>query len=278
MSESEQPEQQWRWPNDRNFSPTVLKTYGQCASRVKMQYLQKLPAPEKFVPFFASGNAAHSALSTIAQQLKVGAELITEEQIRNVARFHMPEHEYPSPEYREAEIQKVLKWVARGRAWLESMDVVEWLRIEQFELREFSMFQSQAPYTMITRPDLVLKRLDEDGETYFQIIDWKTGTVWEDNDVPVLMRYALREKLAEWVGTADVNSANVVFTWNWLEHDVRKDVDVSMEHVGNAWPDIVKQMQSLALESDWIATPGRYCVYCPYYKNQCPEEIPPELE
>ena len=276
MSDSQLSEQRWRWPNDRNFSPTVLKTYGQCPSRVKMQYLQKLPAPEKFVPFFASGNAAHSALSTIAQQMRDGAELITEDQIRNLARFHMPEHEYPSPEYREAEIQKVLKWVSRGRAWLESMEVMEWLRIEKFERRDFSMFHSQAPYKMITRPDLVLKRMAEDGQPYFHIIDWKTGAVWEEHDVPVIMRFALRERLDEWVN--DANAANVVFTWNWLEHDVRKDVDVSMEHVSQAWPDIVSQMRSLALESEWTATPGRHCVFCPYYKNFCPEEIPPELD
>lgn len=274
MTDTPQPEQQWRWPNDRNFSPTVLKTYGECASRVKMQYLQKLAAPEQFVPFFASGRAAHSALSTIAQQMRVGADRIGEEQIRNLARFHMPEHQYPTPEYREAEIQKVLKWVARGTAWLDSLDVLEWLRIEQFESREFPMFPAQVPFKMITRPDLILKRLDDEGEPYFHVIDWKTGSVWEEHDVPVIMRFALREKLEEWVGEA--NSANVVFTWNWLDHDYRKNVDVSLEHVNLYWPGIVSQMKSLALESDWLATPGRYCVYCPYYKNHCPEEIPPD--
>lgn len=274
MSDTPQPPQQWRWPNDRNLSPTVLKNYARCPQRVKMQYLQKLEAPEAFIPAYALGNATHSALGTIAQQLRADVNPIGEEQIRNIARFHMPEHEYPSPEYREAEIKKVIRCVERGTAWLRTLDVVEWLRIEQYETREMHMFRSKSPYKMITRPDLVLKRIDEEGQEFIHIIDWKTGAVWEEPDVPVIMRFALRDRLEEWYG--DANSANVLFTWNWLDHDEKKDVDVSMEHIGRTWSSIVDQAVSLASELQWIATPGRHCNICPYYKNHCPEEIPPD--
>lgn len=276
MSDTPQPEPQWRWPVGKNFSPTALKTYGECASRVKMHYLQKLEPPYQWVRHFALGRSAHNALRTVAQQLKTGSALITDEQIRFLCRFEMPIHEYPTEEAREADIQMVLGWVHKGRAWLESLDIDEWLLIEAYTRRDFTMFQANVPSSMITKPDLVLKRTDEDGTEYFQIIDWKTGAVWELPDVPIIMRFALREYLEQWVG--EPNSANVRFTWYWLEHDVRKDVDVSMELVTRSWPGIVEQMTSLALESEWNATPGAHCRYCPYYKNHCPEEIPPDID
>lgn len=274
MSDSPQSEHQWRWPNKKNFSPTTLKTYSECASRVKMQHLQKLEPPEKWVRAFAVGRTTHNALRTIAAQLSVGAsEFITDEQIRNLCRFEMPLREYPTAEAHEADIRLVISWIRKGQAWLQSLDVVEWLRIEQYESRNLTMFSGEIPYSMSTRPDLVLKQIDEDGEPYFHILDWKTGAVWELPDVPVIMRYALHDRLENWAG--DANAANVKFTWFWLDHDFRKSVDVSYEHSTYRWPDIVKQMKSLALETEWKATPGRYCVYCPYYKNHCPEEIPP---
>ena len=276
MSDTTQPEAIWRWPIGKNFSPTTLKAYGECPSRVKMQHLQKLEAPYQWVRHFALGRSAHNALRAIANQLKTGAALMLDEHIRHMCELEMPLHEYPSEEAREYDIRLVIGWVRRGRAWLESLDIQEWMLIEQYTKREFEMFPARVKYSMITRPDLILKQIDEDGEPYFNIIDWKTGSVWELPDVPVIMRFALRDQLELWAGEA--NAANVRFTWYWLDSDVRREVDVSMEHVSRQWPDIVQQMTSLALETDWIATPGRHCVYCPYYKNHCPEEIHPDVE
>lgn len=273
MSDSQQPENQWRWPIGKNFSPTSLKTFGECPSRVKMQYLQQLEPPYKWVRHFALGRATHNALRTIANQLKNGAPLITEDQIRLLCRTEMPVDEYPSEEARESDIRLVLNWVRKGRIWLESLKIEDWMLIEGWAHREFPMFKSQIQYSMITRPDLILKQQDEDGVEYFHIIDWKTGSVWELPDVPVIMRFALRNHLEQWIG--DANEANVQFTWYWLDHDERRTVDVSMDHVGSIWPDIVRQMTDLALETEWKAIPGRYCEYCPYYKNHCPEEMPP---
>lgn len=276
MSDTQQPEQQWRWPNSIAMSPTSLKAYGQCASRVKMQYLQGLEPPEKWVRHFGLGNATHSALGTIAQQIKVGTELIGEEQIRMLCRFHLPESEYPTEAARESDIQLVLEWVQKGRAYLESLEVDEWLIIEQKRRRDVTLFPAEAPYELLTRPDLIVKQRDENGEPYFHIIDWKTGSVYEEPDVPVITRYAIRAELQKWTG--DATAANVVFTWYWLRENYRKDIDTSAEHCNEHWPGIIGQMEDLATEAEWIATPGWYCNYCKYYQNLCPEEIPPELD
>lgn len=276
MSETQQPEQQWRWPNRIAMSPTSLKAYGQCASRVKMRYLQDLDPPPKWVRFFALGNATHSALGTVAQQLRAGTNLIGEEQVRNLCRFHMPETEYPTPEAREADIQLVLEWFAKGRDFLMSLDVEEWLVIEQTRRREVRLFPAEAPYKIMTKPDLILKQRDEHGEPYFHIIDWKTGSVYEEPDVPVITRYAIGSELQQWTG--DATAANVVFSWYWLQQNYRKELDISAEHCNEHWPSVLEQMENLATETEWKAEPGWYCNYCPYYKNYCPEEIPPETD
>lgn len=274
MSDTQQPEQQWRWPNGKNFSPTALKSYGECPSRVKMQYLQKLEPPYQWVRHFALGRSAHNALRSIANQIRTNSPRMLDEHIRGMCEYEMPLHEYPSEAAREYDIGLVVSWVRRGQAWLESLEIQDWMLIEQFVQRDFEMFHAGVSYSMITKPDLIVRQRDDEGEEYFRIIDWKTGAVYPLPDVPIIMRFALKEQLDQWIGEA--NAANVVFTWYWLEHDVRKDVDVSMELVSRSWQDIVNQMTSLALESEWPATPGAHCRYCKFYQNFCPEEIPPD--
>lgn len=272
MSDSPQPQQQWRWPTTIAMSPSSLKAYGQCPARVKMQYLQGLEPPEKWVHHYALGNATHSALGTIAQQMKVGAEIIGEEQIRLLCRFHMPEKEYPSTEAREYDIQQVLEWVRRGRAWLETLDVDDWLIIEQKRRRDVRLFPAQAPYELLTKPDLIVKRRDEYGEPWFQVIDWKTGAIYEEPDVPVIVRYVLKTELQQWTGNP--STANVVFTWFWLRENYRKDIDIPADHCTDYWPKVTGQMEALATETEWPASPDWYCNYCKFYQNYCPEEIP----
>ena len=276
MSDTQQPEQQWRWPNGIAMSPSSLKSYSQCASRVKMQYLQNLEPPEEWVRHFGLGNATHSALGTIAQQIKVGIEPIGEEQIRLLCGMHLPLKEYPTEEAREADIRDVLLWVKRGREWLEKLDVDDWLVIEQKRRRHVPLFPAQSSYELLTKPDLIIRQTDEHGEPYFHVIDWKTGAVYEEPDVPVITRYVIRRELQDWTGNA--TAANMVFSWYWLRENYRKEIDLSAEHCNQHWPSVVQQMEDLATESEWIATPGWYCRYCKFYQNFCPEEIPPDVE
>ncbi|MCA9833271.1 MAG: PD-(D/E)XK nuclease family protein [Thermomicrobiales bacterium] len=265
-----------RWPHQKSLSPTSLKTYSQCAYRIRLQYVDEIPRPDIFVPFFAIGNATHSALGTIAQQMKLGVPTIGEKEIRMLCSFHMPMHHYPSEEAWEAEVQKVLRWVDTGKRYLQRLQVEEWLLIEHWEAREIPLLPTKARYKLGAKPDLVVRRRDEEGEPLIHIIDYKTGQVREEPDVPVIQRFALRPLLQEWTG--DASAANVRFTWIWLDENYPRDVDVSVEHCNHAWPEIMAQMESLVSEAIFAPTPGWYCRYCPYYQNYCTEEIPPQLD
>lgn len=271
MTESED-QREWRWPNHIVMSPSSLKAFGQCHYRNKLRYLQSIDPPDTWVRNFAMGNAAHAALGTIAQQMKVGANLITDDQVRMGTRLRLPMTKYPSEEARHADIELVVRWVNRGRAWLESLDIEEFLLIESGERRPVKLFASEAEYKLLAKPDLIVRRTNRDGDSIIHVIDYKTGKIYPEDDVPVIMRYVTREKLQQWTG--DASAANVMFSWNWLDHGQVDDVDLTVEHCNQAWPGILEQMEAMATETDWKATPGWYCRYCPYYQNYCPEEIP----
>lgn len=263
----------WRWPNHIVMSPSSLKAFGQCHFRNKLRYLQNIDPPEKWIRTFAMGNATHDALRTVANQMKLDVPIITDDQIRRGAGVKLPIPEYPSEAARNADIELILQWVRRGQRYLERLDVQEWLVIESQEYREVSLFPANANYRLTAKPDLIVRRTDEDGE-FIHIVDWKTGNVYPEPDVPVIQRYVTREKLQQWTGNA--SEARVQFSWFWLDHGYADDVDVSVEHCNHAWPDILAQMEAMATETEWKATPGWYCRFCPYYQNYCPEEIPTE--
>ncbi len=266
------PDLVWRWPPPKAMSPSSLKTFGQCHFRIKLRYVQNIPPPDQWVQFYALGNATHSALGTIAQQMKIGVPPIGEAQIRLLCGMHMPLSQYPTPEAHEADVKNVLEWVRRGRSWLERQRIDDWLLIEQMQKRKVPLLPTRATYELLAKPDLVLRRTDADGQAFIHIIDWKTGGVWPEDDVPVIHRYVLRQRLQEWMG--DASLSKVRFTWIWLKEQDHKDVDVSVEHCNDLWPGIVEQMEAMATETEWKATPGWHCRYCPYSGNHCPEKAP----
>lgn len=266
----------WRWPNHIVMSPSSLKAFGQCHFRNKLRYLQNIDPPDVWIRSFAMGNATHDALGTIAQQMKVRASIITDDQVRLGARMKLPMNQYPSEEARTADIEQVLRWVHRGKRYLESLDVDDWLLIESKAGRDISLLPTRAQYELLAKPDLIVRRINSDGESIVHIVDWKTGGVYPEPDVPVIMRYVTKAKLQEWTGDASI--AKVQFTWYWLDFGYYDDIDVSVEHCNHAWPGILEQMEAMATETEWRATPGWYCRWCPYYQNHCPEEIPREEE
>lgn len=266
-------EQEWRWPSGIVMSPSSLKAFSQCHYRNKLRYLQNIPAPDKWIRAFAMGNAAHDALRTIANQMRAEAPVLTDEQITRGAGMKLPIPEYPSDAARNADIELVLRWVRRGERYLQSLDVQEYLLIESQEYREIALPPNNAAYRLTAKPDLIVRRKNDDGE-FIHIIDWKTGKPFPEIDVPVIMRYVSRDKLQQWTGNA--SNAEVKFSWYWLDHSQADDFDASVENCNAAWPGIVEQMQAMATETEWKATPGWYCNYCPYYQNYCPEEIPKE--
>lgn len=260
-----------RWPRDRWISPTALAMYARCPKRIRLQHLDRVDPPWQFWPHLAKGRIAHLALKRIAHALATGREPIDAAEVARMARLHLPHQEFPSPAAYDASVADVERWVACGRRYIERNPAPAWLLIEKNQHRPIRIYPGQSPYTLMARPDAVVQRTDADG-SFIEVIDYKTGVVRPEPDPPVLTRYVARDLLQRLYG--DPSAAQVRFTYLWLDHAERTEIDLSVEHCTDAWPHITRQIRALASETAWPARPSVLCRYCPYHRNICHEPIP----
>ncbi|HWV25287.1 MAG TPA: PD-(D/E)XK nuclease family protein [Thermomicrobiales bacterium] len=261
-----------RWPHDRWISPTALKAYAQCPKRVRLQHLDGVEAPWHFSLNLAKGRITHLALKRIADALAAGRVPIDNTEVAMMGRRQLPIQEFPSRAAYDASLADIERWVAYGRRYLEHIPDPVWLVIEKNQRRKLTVLSDQTPYALTARPDVAVLRHDASGPLV-EIIDYKTGVIRPEPDPPVIMRFVTRKLLQE---LGDPSAMRIRFTYLWLDHADRTEIDLSVEHCTDAWPAITRQVQSLVSETDWRATPSWWCRWCPYHQNVCTETIPPD--
>jgi hypothetical protein len=261
-----------RWPRDRWISPTTLNNYRNCPYRVRLRHLDKVPEPYVYDVTLAKGRIAHLALKRIADALCRGQGPIDDAEVMKMARVHLPRQEYPSEEMRMTVARDIVRWVQFGRRYIERIPDPAWVLIEKNLNREWRIFPGIPPYTVMARPDVVLRRSDENDQPLFEIIDYKTGKRRPEDMPPVIMRFVARDLLQGLVG--DASAAQVRFTYLWLDSGEKDVKDLSVEFCTHHWEDISGDLAKLASESDWKPTPSFLCNYCPYHKKVCNEKIP----
>lgn len=261
-----------RWPHDRWISPTVLKTYRDCARRVRFQYIDRVTPPPVTRVDFTKGNATHTALKQVAERLKRGEEPLSDEQVLAKVYKDLPRHGFPSDEEWEAHVREVVRWVRRGRRYIERPTIVDWLQVEKPLKRSWRLFRNAPPVTVSARPDVIV--LHDDGEPWIEIIDYKTGAMWFDEMPALVLRLVAREALDALVGNVD--EVPVRFTYLWLDHGEKDVIDLTPEYIDYYWRDVEDGMRALALEAEWAPNPSPHCHYCPYFRKTCTETIPLE--
>lgn len=261
-----------RWPRDRWISPTVLNSYAKCPKRVRLQHLDQVEPPWAYHVHLAKGRVAHNLLRDIAHLLKRGYPVPDSGELRKRARLSLPLDQFPSPAARETHAADIVRWVVYGSGYLARIPDPAFLAIEKNQSRELPVFPEQSPYTLMARPDVAVLRSDGLGPLV-EIIDYKTGVIRPEPDPPVIMRFVARKLLREF---GDPSEMRVRFTYLWLDHADRTEIDLSLEHCYDVWPAITRQVQALASETAWKATPSWLCHYCPYHQNICQEQVPVE--
>lgn len=261
-----------RWPQDRWISPSAINNYRNCAYRVRLQYVDKVPEPFVYNVFLRKGRIAHHALQRIAQALSRGQQPIGDDAVMEMARVRLPPQEFPSEETRLAEAKDIVRWVQVGRSYIERFTDVSWHLIEKNLLRQWHIVPGSAPYQLMARPDVVVSRSAEAGRRVFEIVDYKTGKRRPDTMPPVIMRFVARDLLRDTVG--DASAADVRFTWLWLDTGERDERDLTVEFCNEAWSEIETDLRRLALETEWRPSPSFLCRYCPYHETVCREHIP----
>ena len=262
-----------RWPRDAWISPSALNSYATCPHRVRLHYIDRIKPPWSYQVHLNKGRIAHTILRDIALLLRRDYPLIGEAEILRRARLPLPTDQFPSAQAREANARDIVRWVTYGAQYLARISRPEWLLIERNQTRTWSVLPGQSPLTIMARPDVVLKRMDDDGKPLIEIIDYKTGKIRPETIPPVMMRFVARQLLQEVTG--DASAADVRFTYLWLDHAETTHIDLSVEYCNNVWGGLSRQLQALVTETDWPAKPSFLCNYCPYHKNICMEETPP---
>ncbi len=79
-----------RWPRDRWISPTALTTYRNCAYRVRLAHIDRVPEPLGYHVFLRKGRITHNILRDIAHLLKRQYPVIDEDEILKRARLRLP--------------------------------------------------------------------------------------------------------------------------------------------------------------------------------------------
>lgn len=260
-----------RWPADRWISPSVLKAYRDCAQRVRLEYVERVPKPPVTRIDFTKGNAAHIALKQAAERLRRGEEPLTDEQVLARVRLDLPQSGFPSDEEWNAHVRDVLRWVQRGRRYIRRPTITDWVQVERPLKRPWKLFRNAPPVTINARPDLIVLH-DEEGDVSVEIIDYKTGAKWFDEMPALILRLVARDLLDGLVGNVD--DVPVRFTYLWLDHGDMDVIDLTPEYIGYYWDDVFESMRELVRETDWGPNPSPRCHYCPYFGTTCTEKIP----
>lgn len=261
----ESPQPGPSWPPDRWISPSALKSFNQCPYRVRLLYLDMIPEPKAFSLNLSKGLITHDLLAMSAWRIIGGQPDLGEEWFHEQAYRRLPRWEFPSDDARTGNAREIAHWVGRGLRYLDR--TAAFMRIERGNHREWRRGPSGAPLTIVTRPDLVLRRIDRQGEPFIEFIDYKTGRQRTDAIAPVVMRYAFTEYFKSLV--PDTQSLRMQFTWLWLDSGEIDITDLTLEYSMAAWGEVTRNIERLLTERVWPAQPSNGCNYCPYNGNAC---------
>src|SRR5690606_41674018 len=106
-----------RWPVDRWISPTTLNNYRNCALRVRLAHLDRVPEPFVCNVFLRKGRIAHDILRSIAFALRRNAAPVDDATVLRMGRLRLPPRSFLREEGRAAGARARLRWVVVGRLY-----------------------------------------------------------------------------------------------------------------------------------------------------------------
>ncbi|MGC4107349.1 MAG: PD-(D/E)XK nuclease family protein [Thermomicrobiales bacterium] len=248
-----------RLNRDRTISPTLLKTYRECPHRVRLQYIDQVDPPRQYEYHLSQGLIAHDLLAMVANRLKRGMPLPSRDEVYRLAIRRVPRSEFPTPEAHDDAVRQIVRWVETGMRYLQRDPDGLIMLVERPTKRGFG---PDDPLQITFRPDLVRWT----GE-HLEIIDYKTGKRWLDDNVPVIARFTInawleREGERPW-------QVPTRFTWVWLDLDERDSVSLDAAFCKAPWAAVNTLVDRLFAETEWLPTPSYRCRWCPFHRIAC---------
>ena len=247
------------------INPSRMEMHGRCLLEYRTKYLEKNWGDNGYVPSLALANVTHAVLRRLFERFRRDAAfpidlmaLIAAEQLR-------PKHRYPDQATRDTDALRILTMVRRGLTWFDGAGSIE--AVEQ-NLEFAYPGSSDCPAFLLTaKPDLI--RELPDGT--IEIIDWKTGGVWENEQQQALARIAIAN-----LNPDRIIRSTTIFLATAPEATVESLI-LSDATVRSWWKAVKTVAQDLETRQIWPATSHPFCSSCPLYHQGCPlHPAPPD--
>jgi hypothetical protein len=157
----------------RTFYPTHLSTYEKCPERYYHQYVEKRPIPIDFVELaLERGRAIHRVLYDVALEFMEHESLPTD--IPKRASVALKRAPYSSDGEWRKDLEIVIRDIKFGLGLFDGTAQV--LAAEKEYFRDFPETNQDPFFVLAAKVDLVLRRVDEDGLVFLDVVDFKSGT------------------------------------------------------------------------------------------------------
>lgn len=250
----------------RAIYPSAIEQYQQCARRFYFQRVARHPSKSQSSPAIAKGNATHNVLKLCGEQLRRTGDFPKD--IRQLVSVELARHPELSDEWRADDIKDLTEWVEFGLAAIDRHAQV--LGVEQFAERPIRLADGSR-ITFGAKLDLVLLRIDQNGESFIEVVDYKSGKNLDQAQFPpVLARFVLKRQIDQHLQQpVKGRFGKIYFTEIYLFREELRRQEMTRERCDHDWDALMQVVSELVSNREWKPTPSPMCEGCPYLGNPC---------
>jgi CRISPR/Cas system-associated exonuclease Cas4 (RecB family) len=244
------------------YYPKHLTTYERCPERFYLEVEKKLPKP--IMPFDAArerGRVIHNILNNISAEYSEHKEVPTN--IAERASAALSRDNYSSDDEWMNDVEIVVREVDYGlRQFDDGVDVLA--SEHEYSYRHHQ--DDDDPFFILSaKPDLVLRRCDEDGLPIVDIVDFKSGKGRMDSIQEIVTRIVVEK-----------NANRLRTQFNYIRNTTVKtgvpetaSVVLEPEDYDYRWQHVKGLVKEILERDDFPPNKNALCRWCPYRINGC---------
>ncbi len=245
--------------------PSQLKLFTECRRRYLLKVVERRQVNEPFSPALEKGKVAHAVLKLCAAAL-MRTPAGCPANLRALVASHLSREPYPTELSWQADVEEIVAWVKYGLSYIDPAAVI--LGAELFLKREYPGDDAIGAFPVGAVLDLVLLRRDDEGELFFEVIDYKSGrSAWENPLAPVIARFVLKRLVAQHLPAG--RFARVIYTELYVSEQVPRQLELDLPLCLERWEDVKRLVAEIGADDVFSPSPSPLCQFCPYNGNGC---------